>query len=324
MLAEGGWEPFDDDRWWFEPKLDGIRCLAELSTGETVLRTRTGRDATEQYPEIHMVHELIDQVNAVIDGEIVAFDDGGRPSFEVLQQRMNLSGQRAIARAAKTIPVSLVVFDLLWLDGNDTTGLPLEQRRELLDLITEQDHRLQVTAHVAGQGMALAEQARGLGLEGVIAKRLGSTYLPGRRSPDWRKIKLMNTQSCVILGWTAGKGGRAGSFGALLVGAIVDDELRWVGQVGSGFTDRMLADLMAKLEPLVRSDPPIDDPKLAAVKDATFVEPELVCEVRFLEMTKSTRKMRAPSFRGLRPDVPPEDCVLEPVTGRRPAAQKGS
>jgi bifunctional non-homologous end joining protein LigD len=324
MLAEGGWEPFDDDRWWFEPKLDGIRCLAELSTGETVLRTRTGRDATEQYPEIHMVHELIDQVNAVIDGEIVAFDDGGRPSFEVLQQRMNLSGQRAIARAAKTIPVSLVVFDLLWLDGNDTTGLPLERRRELLDLITEQDHRLQVTAHVAGQGKALAEQARGLGLEGVMAKRLGSTYLPGRRSPDWRKIKLMNTQSCVILGWTAGKGGRAGSFGALLVGAIVDDELRWVGQVGSGFTDRMLADLMAKLEPLVRSDPPIDDPKLAAVKDATFVEPELVCEVRFLEMTKSTRKMRAPSFRGLRPDVPPEDCVLEPVTGRRPAAQKGS
>ncbi|HJR97838.1 MAG TPA: non-homologous end-joining DNA ligase [Actinomycetota bacterium] len=324
MLAEGGWEPFDDDGWWFEPKLDGIRCLAELSTGETVLRTRTGRDATAQYPEIHMVHELIDQVNAVVDGEIVAFDDGGRPSFEVLQQRMNLSGQRAIARAAKTTPVSLVVFDLLWLDGNDTSGLPLEQRRELLELITEQDHRLQVTAHVAGQGKALAEQARSLGLEGVMAKRLGSTYLPGRRSPDWRKIKLMNTQSCVILGWTAGKGGRAGSFGALLVGAIVDGELRWVGQVGSGFTDRMLADLMTKLEPLVRSDPPIDDPKLAAVKDATFVEPELVCEVRFLEMTKSTKKMRAPSFRGLRPDVPPEDCVLEPVAGSRAAAQKGS
>jgi bifunctional non-homologous end joining protein LigD len=324
MLAEGGWEPFDDDGWWFEPKLDGIRCLAELSTGETVLRTRTGRDATAQYPEIRMVHELIDQVNAVIDGEIVAFDDAGRPSFEVLQQRMNLSGQRAIDRASKTTPVSLVVFDLLWLDGRDTTGLPLEQRRELLELITEQDHRLQVTAHIAGQGKALAEQARSLGLEGVMAKRLGSTYMPGRRGPDWRKIKLMNTQSCVILGWTAGKGGRAGSFGALLVGAIVDGELRWVGQVGSGFTDRMLADLMAKLEPLVRSEPPIDDPKLGAVKDATFVEPELVCEVRFLEMTKSTKKMRAPSFRGLRPDVPPEDCVLEPVAGSRAPAQKGS
>jgi bifunctional non-homologous end joining protein LigD len=319
MLAEGGWAPFDDEAWWFEPKLDGIRCVAELSTGETKLRTRTGRDATEQYPELHMVHELVDQVNAVVDGEIVAFDDAGRPSFEVLQQRMNLAGQRAIARASKTTPVSLVAFDLLWLDGHDTSGLPLEQRRELLELIAEQDHRLQVTAHVAGEGNALATQARELGLEGVMAKRLGSPYVPGRRGPDWRKIKLMNTQDCVVLGWTPGKGGRAGSFGALLVGAIVDGELRWVGQVGSGFTDRMLDDLMKQLEPLVRSDPPFDDPSLAAVKGATFVEPELVCEVQYLEMTKSTRKMRAPSFRGMRSDVPPEDCVLEPLAGSRRA-----
>ena len=320
MLADGGWEPFDDPAWWFEPKLDGIRCVAELTTGETVLRTRTGRDATSQYPELHMVHELIDQVNAVVDGEIVALDEAGRPSFEVLQQRMNLSGQRAVARAAKTTPVSLVVFDLLWLDGHDTTGLPLEQRRELLELITEQDHRLQITAHVAGEGAALARQARELGLEGVMAKRLGSAYTAGRRSPDWRKIKLMNTQACVILGWTPGKGGRAGSFGALLVGAIVDGELRWVGQVGSGFTERMLEDLMAQLAPLVRSDPPIEDRGLAAVKGATFVQPELVCEVQFLEMTKSTRKMRAPSFRGMRPDVPPEDCVLEPLAGSKRAS----
>ncbi|MGZ8583514.1 MAG: non-homologous end-joining DNA ligase, partial [Actinomycetota bacterium] len=317
MLAEGGWEAFDDEGWWFEPKLDGIRCVAELSTGETKLRTRTGRDATEQYPELHMVHELVDQVNAVIDGEIVAFDEAGRPSFEVLQQRMNLSGQRAIARASKTTPVSLVAFDLLWLDGHDTTGLPLEQRRELLELIVEQDHRLQVTTHALGDGVAFTEGAKGLGLEGVMAKRAGSPYLPGRRSPDWRKIKLMNTQACVILGWTPGQGGRAGSFGALLVGAIDDGELRWVGQVGSGFTDRMLDDLMTQLAPLARRDPPIDDPALAAVKGATFVEPELVCEVRFLEMTKSTGKMRAPSFRGMRPDMPSEECTLEPVVGSR-------
>ncbi|MET0801265.1 MAG: non-homologous end-joining DNA ligase [Actinomycetota bacterium] len=320
MLAEGGWETFDDPGWWFEPKLDGIRCVAELSTGETVLRTRTGRDATEQYPELRMVHELVDQVNAVIDGEIVAFDDAGRPSFEVLQQRMNLTGQRAIARAAKSTPVSLVVFDLLWLDGRETTGLTLEQRRELLELVVEQDHRLQVTTHVQGDGKDFTKTASGLGLEGVMAKRTGSPYLPGRRSPDWRKIKIMNTQACVILGWTPGKGGRAGSFGALLVGAIDDGELRWVGQVGSGFTDRMLGVLMAELEPLARPDAPIDDPDLAAVKGATFVEPELVCEVRYLEMTKSTRKMRAPSFRGMRADVPPEECVMEPPLGSRRVA----
>ena len=231
MLADGGWEAFDDDAWWFEPKLDGIRCLAELSTGQTVLRTRTGRDATAQYPELHMIHELVDQVNAVIDGEIVALDEAGRPSFEVLQQRMNLSGARAIERASKTTPVSLVAFDLLWLDGHDTTTLPLEQRRELLELIVEADHRLQVTAHVAGEGRAFTERARELGLEGVMAKRLGSPYLPGRRNPDWRKIKLMNTQACVIVGWTPGKGGRTDSFGALLVGAI-DERHVAVGRAG--------------------------------------------------------------------------------------------
>ena len=121
-----------------------------------------------------MVHELVDQVNAVIDGEIVAFDDAGRPSFEVLQQRMNLSGQRAIARAAKTIPVSLVVFDLLWLDGHETTGLTLEQRRELLELIVEQDHRLQVTAHVDGDGLGFTQRARS------SASRASSRSGPGR------------------------------------------------------------------------------------------------------------------------------------------------
>jgi bifunctional non-homologous end joining protein LigD len=323
MTAEGGWDAFDGDGWWFEPKLDGIRSLAEMSTGETVLRSRTGRDLTRSYPEIHMVHELVDQVNAVLDGEIVAFDADGKNSFEALQQRMNLTGERAIARAAKQIPVAFVVFDLLWLDGHDTTGLPLEQRRELLEAIAEQDERLQVMTHVAGEGKAFTDRAGELGLEGVVAKRVGSAYLPGRRSPDWRKIKLISTQDCVILGWTPGQRGRSGSFGALLVGAIVDDEgseaggMRWIGQVGTGFTDKMLAALMDELAPLVRSSPGIDDPDLAGVKGATFVEPELVCEVEYLELTKSTHKMRAPSFRGLRPDKTADECVLEPRRAER-------
>jgi bifunctional non-homologous end joining protein LigD len=316
MLAEGGWDAFDDPGWRFEPKLDGIRCLAELSTGETTLRTRTGRDVTEQYPELHMIHELLDQVNAVVDGEIVAFDAEGTNSFEALQQRMNLTGQRQIARMAKQIPVSLVAFDLLWLDGHATTGLALEQRRELLELIVEQDHRLQLMAFVQGEGMAFTAQAGTLGLEGVVAKRMGSPYLPGRRSSDWRKIKLISSQDCVILGWTPGQGGRGSSFGALLVGAIDEGgTLRWIGQVGTGFTERTLASLMALMEPLVRLEPAIDDPKLAAVKGATFVEPELVCEVAYLELTKSTSKMRAPSFTGLRPDKTPDECVLEPRRG---------
>ncbi len=312
MLAEGGGEPFDDPRWWFEPKLDGIRALARMETGGTVLSTRKGRDVTYQYPDIHMIHELVDQVNAVLDGEIVAVDADGRNSFEALQQRMNLQNEREIKRIAKQIPVAYVVFDLLWLDGRETTGLALEERRELLDLIVEQDHRLQLMGVEEGDGRAFVDAARSLGLEGVVAKKKGSRYEPGRRSPDWRKIKLISTQDCVILGWTPGQGGRSTSFGALLVGAIDGGELRWVGQVGTGFTQRMLEHLMGALEPIVRRTPPLDDPQLKKLKGARFVEPELVCEVEYLEITKSTGKMRAPSFRGLRPDKSPDECVLEP------------
>jgi bifunctional non-homologous end joining protein LigD len=312
MLAEGGHGAFDDPAWWFEPKLDGIRAMTELSTGETVLRTRRGRDVTHQYPELHMIHELVDQVNAVIDGEIVAYDPAGKDSFEVLQQRMNLQNEREIKRVAKDIPVSLVVFDLLWLDGRETIGLGLEERRELLELIVEQDHRLRLMSYVEGEGVAFVDGARGLGLEGVVAKRRSSKYEPGRRPPTWRKIKLISTQDCVVLGFTPGQGGRSDSFGALLVGAFDEGVLRWVGQVGTGFTDQMLADVLERLRPLVHDSPPIDDPELAKLRGTVFVEPELVCEVEYLEYTKSTRKMRAPSFRGLRPDKAPEECVLEP------------
>jgi DNA ligase D-like protein (predicted ligase)/DNA ligase D-like protein (predicted polymerase)/DNA ligase D-like protein (predicted 3'-phosphoesterase) len=311
MLAEGGWDAFDDDRWWFEPKMDGIRCLAEMATGETVLRTRTGRDASVQYPELHMIHELVDQVNAVIDGEIVAFGEDGRNSFQALQQRMNLANPREIERIRRRIPVTFVVFDVLWLDGNETIGLPLEQRRELLRLVAEEDDRLRLTTHVEGEGTALAAAARAQGLEGIVAKRLGSPYAPGRRTDAWRKIKFASTQDCVIIGYTGGQGRRQGSFGALLVGAYDDaGALRWIGQVGTGFTDALIGKLMDLLSPLATSEPATDD--LRGVKGATYVRPELVCEVEYMEYTDGTGKMRAPSFAHLRPDKVPEECIIEP------------
>ncbi len=287
MLAEGGGEPFDDPRWRFEPKLDGIRALAEMETGGTVFRTRRGRDVTFQYPDIHMIHELVDQVNAVLDGEIVAVEDGGRTSFERLQQRMNLQNEREIKRVAKQIPVSFVVFDLLWLDGHDVTGLALEERRELLDLIVEEDHRLQLMSYEEGDGTAFVDGARALGLEGVVAKRTGSKYLPGRRSPDWKKIKLISTQDCVILGWTLGQGGRTGSFGALLVGAIDDGAMRWVGQVGHGVQPPDAGPTDGAAHATRARGPPDRRPcRSRKVKGARFVEPELVCEVEYLEITK--------------------------------------
>jgi DNA ligase D-like protein (predicted ligase)/DNA ligase D-like protein (predicted polymerase)/DNA ligase D-like protein (predicted 3'-phosphoesterase) len=314
MLAEAGQEAFDDDGWWFEPKLDGIRCLAEMSTGETVLRTRTGRDATAQYPEIHMIHELVDQVNAVIDGEIVAFDADGRVSFEALQGRMNLANPREIDRARKRLPVSLVAFDILWLDGHDLTGLPLEQRRELLSLVVEEDDRLRITAHVVGEGTVMIAAAEEQQLEGVVAKRIGSPYAPGRRTDAWRKIKLRQTQDCVILGFTPGQGGRGKTFGALLVGAYDDGDLRWVGQVGSGLTDTQLTTMLERLQGLTTAEPAVEE--LRDVKGAVFVEPTLVCEVEYLEMTKGTGKMRAPVFKRMRDDKLPEDCVLERLVPR--------
>jgi bifunctional non-homologous end joining protein LigD len=259
-----------------------------------------------------MIHELVDQVNAVMDGEIVAFDEDGKNSFEALQQRMNLANEREIKRIAKQIPVALVAFDLLWLDGRNLTEQSLEERRELLQAVVEEDERLQLVTFVEGEGSQLVAAARSLGLEGVVAKRHASKYFSGRRSPDWRKIKLTNTQDCVILGWTPGQGGRAGTFGALLVGAYDDGKLRWIGQVGTGFTDKMLAKVMEVLTPVVTTEPPTDDPELKAIKGATFVRPEIVCEVEYLEITKSTKKMRAPSFKGLRTDKAPEDCILEP------------
>jgi bifunctional non-homologous end joining protein LigD len=313
MLAEGGYEAFDDPAWRFEPKFDGIRSIVTLGTDSTALVSRTGRDMTSTYPELRALHELVNQVDAVLDGEIVAFDESGHDSFEVLQQRMNISSEREIKRVAQQIPVAIVLFDLLFLDGRDLTALPLEERRSLLELVVEQDERTQLAPYVDGDGRAFTQAAREQRLEGVMAKRLGSRYRPGRRSPDWRKIKLMNTQDCVVLGWTPGQRGRSSTLGALLVGAYDAGELRWVGQVGTGFTHQMLDHLLAELRPLTRPTPPIDDPELRAVKGATFVEPRVVCEVTYLEITKSG-KMRAPSFKGLRPDVSPEDCVLEPPT----------
>ncbi len=311
MLAEAGGKAFDGKDWWFEPKLDGIRALVTMSTGETRLQTRNGRDVTDAYPELHMIHELVNQLNAVIDGEIVAFEPDGRPSFELLQQRMNLKNEREIKRMSKQMPVTLVAFDLLWLDGQELIGLTLEERRELLEGVVERDDRLEVVTHVEGEGKAFVDAARKLRLEGVVAKRKGSKYEPGRRTPNWKKIKLTNSQDCVILGWTKGEGSRNQTFGALLVGAIVDGETRWIGQVGTGFTQKMQETVLEELRPLVRKTPAIDDKELRAVKGATFVEPKVVCEVEYLEITKSTNKMRAPSFKGLRPDKGPDETVLE-------------
>jgi bifunctional non-homologous end joining protein LigD len=311
MLAEGGHRAFDDPDWRFEPKLDGIRTLAYVATEGTRLVSRTGRDQTDIYPELDNLARFVNALNAVIDGEIVASDEGGRPSFERLQQRMNLTAPKDVERARRQVPVVLFAFDLLWLDGHDLTREPLEERRRLLEEVVTVTGPMALTFVVDGEGTSFFESAKELGFEGIVGKRLGTPYVPGRRTKDWRKIKATNQQDCLILGWTPGTGSRGATFGALLLGAYRDGELMWIGQVGTGFTDGVLGDLVKRLTALEQAEPPIADHDLAAVKGARWVRPELVCEVEYLEMTR-VGKLRAPSFKGLRPDKAPADCVLEP------------
>lgn len=311
MLAEhAGMKPFDDPKWRFEPKLDGIRTIATVTTDGTRLISRNARDVTHVYPELSNLAMWVNGVQAVIDGEIVVADEQGRPSFEKLQSRMNLSNPREIDRMRKKLPVTLFAFDLLWHDGSDLTREPLEARRELLETIITPSDRLRLAVTVDGDGTKLFEAAKKLGFEGVVAKRIGSRYDPGRRSKDWRKIKAVNRLDCVIIGWTRGEGSRSSSFGALLLGAYDDDgALRWIGQVGTGFTDGHAADVLAKLQEIEQDEPALDDSELTKAKDHRWVRPDLVCDVEYLQMT-GAKKLRAPSYKGLRPDKVPTDCLI--------------
>ncbi|MHB8512849.1 MAG: non-homologous end-joining DNA ligase [Actinomycetota bacterium] len=307
MLAESRDAAFDDDGWTFEPKMDGIRTIANVETSGTKLISRTGRDQTAIYPELNNLAMWTNAVQAVLDGEIVAADESGRPSFERLQSRMNLQNPRDIDRLRRKIPVTMFAFDLLWYDGKDLTKEPIERRFELLDRIITPSEKLRITLRVNGSGTQLFDAAKQLGFEGIVGKRLGSTYQPGRRSPNWQKIKAVRTIDCVILGWTPGEGSRASGFGALILGAFKNDSLRWIGQVGTGFTDAKIKSLLESLRAIEVAEPSINDPDIP--KGVHWVRPELVCEVEYLEVTNAG-KLRAPSFKGLRPDKTPNDATL--------------
>ena len=186
----------------------------------------------------------------------------------------------------------------------------MEERRGTLDSVVHEGKGLRLIYSVPTEGRKLFDIAKEHQLEGIIGKRAASRYTPGRRSDHWRKVKILNTQDCVILGRTPGQRGRSGSFGALLLGAYKEGSLAWIGQVGTGFTDRMLREVLGRLEEVEQDGPPIEDPELRKVRGARWTRPELVCEVEYLQMT-AVGKLRAPSFKGLRPDKVPEDCVLE-------------
>jgi bifunctional non-homologous end joining protein LigD len=317
MLAASRPDPFDDPRWLFEPKWDGVRTIAVCSD-ETILVSRTGRNVTETYPELGHLHEHLVAKGAIVDGEIVSFE-GGRPSFERLQSRINLHNAHDIERATKSIPVTFIAFDLLYLDGRSLVDLPLERRKEVLEETVVVSSHIRVSSPcVTGEGVALSQAIRQAELEGIVAKKLGSPYRPGRRSREWLKIKVVHEADVVIGGWSRGEGSRSDAFGSLLVGAYDDEGLRFVGSVGTGFDRRTLDRVLGRLRPLESEDCPfVDDCNglLAGrfhktLKNPRWTRPELVAKVEYRELTAS-RRLRAPSFKGLRDDKPPEQCRLE-------------
>jgi bifunctional non-homologous end joining protein LigD len=308
MLARSGSLPPDEEKWGFEVKWDGIRTVVFCDHGHINLQGRNFSDFTPRYPEVRELARALGARRVILDGEVVAFDEQGRPSFERLQSRMHLASDSAVRRRMRDIPVTYVIFDLLYLDGRSTMPLTYEQRREVLDALELEGPAWRAPAYHHGEGRALLKATRELGIEGIVGKRLDSTYEPGRRSSGWVKIKNTCEQDVVIGGWTPGEGGRGGRLGALAVGVMEDGKLVYAGKVGTGFTDQTLTILQRELELLRRPDSPFVGRQ--PPKGTIFVEPRLVARVELREWTKSGT-MRAPSFKGLRDDKDPQECVRE-------------
>jgi bifunctional non-homologous end joining protein LigD len=312
MLATPGDLPpaQSEDQWAFEMKWDGVRAVVYLGGGDVRVLTRNDREVAATYPELRQLADGVGDRPMVLDGEIVAFDEAGRPSFGELQARMHV--QHPSAALLARVPVCFLAFDVLHLDGESQLSTTYDQRRALLEAIGLDGPSWATPPAFEGDGATAVEVSRQQGLEGVLAKRRQSTYQPGRRSRDWVKVKHVRMQEAVVGGWSPGEGRRSGGIGSLLLG-VPDDEgrLRYAGHVGTGFTVRMLDDLAATLRPLERATSPFaDEVPRPQARAARWVEPELVAEVAFSEWTRDGR-MRHPVWRGLRPDKSPGDVVRE-------------
>jgi bifunctional non-homologous end joining protein LigD len=308
MLAKPGALPRKPEDWAFEVKWDGVRAMIRSRPGRFHLFSRAGNDITPAYPELRALNRQLSSHEAILDGEVVAFDDDGRPSFQVLQSRMHARGA-SVKRLAAERPVTLMVFDLVWLDGHSLVDLPWTERRAALEELGLDGDHWQTPGAYVGQGEGLLAATAEQGLEGVIAKRTDAVYRPGRRSDAWIKVKNEMRQEFVVGGWLPGKGGRAGVLGSLQLG--VHDEagaLRYAGGVGTGFDQDTLKALTAKLERLERKTSPFEGRQ--PPKEARFCTPSLVVEVRFAEWT-SDGSVRQGSFQGLRDDKDAKDVVRE-------------
>lgn len=295
---------------WVEMKWDGIRAVGVWDGHRLRLFARSGNEVTHRYPELTAVDARLGDEPAVLDGELVALEPDGRPSFPLLQTRMNLERAGDIAREARRTPVRYYLFDILSHDGDDLADLPLRERRDLLEAVAAASVDAIVIPPVFDDVDAALDTSVQLRLEGIVVKDPGSRYLRGGRSESWLKVKITRTQEVVIAGIRPGKGGRSNTFGSLLLGIPDEEGLRYAGRVGSGFSDSTLATLMKKLLPLrTDANPLVGVPPLDA-RDALWVRPELVGEVEYGEFTPGGI-LRHPRWRGLRPDKSPDEVRRE-------------
>ncbi|MGI8647904.1 MAG: DNA ligase [Acidimicrobiales bacterium] len=340
MLATAGDLPSDAGlagEWGYEFKWDGVRTLVRVEGGRARAWGRTKREITHRYPELRAFAEALGSTELIVDGELVAFDQNGRPSFGALQHRMHLDNEREIRRVAREVPVSYLIFDLLQVNGHSQLETPYRQRRELLESLELAGPHWLVPPYYrdssavalgedgpsAGSGSAVLRASRKQGLEGVVAKRLASSYQAGLRSADWIKVVNLTTQEVVIGGWREGAGQFHGQLGALLLGVYPSSGdtadgaelggLRYIGDVGTGFSDSTRVQLTQRLRALHQETSPFADPlPRDRIRGAQWVRPELVGEVRYRTMTSDGR-LRHAAWRGLRSDKTPTQVRTLPV-----------
>ncbi len=313
MLATSAAKAFNDPDWLFEIKWDGYRAVAFIEDGRVRLVSRNQNDLTAQFSELKSLPQFVKVQRAILDGEIVALDDEGRPSFSLMQQRTGFQpGKRRLPRR-EGVPVVYYAFDLLYLDGLDLRRVALDERKRLLQEKIVAGGVIQFSDHYAEKGLDLFEAAKRRGLEGIVAKKRSSAY-EEKRSTNWLKIKITQRQECVIGGYTDPEGSRE-YFGALVLG-LYDQQGRLihVGQAGTGFDQKTLKEIFAGLQPLKTKQNPFYG-EIGGLRKVHFVRPKLVAEIKFAEWTHETAeggmKLRAPVFMGLRFDKPAEECRLE-------------
>ena len=303
MLATAVTKPPVGSQWLYEIKWDGVRALCEIKDGKVTMTSRRGNRCEQQYPEFKDLPKQLNLKTALLDGEICVLDEQGRARFHNIQPRI-AANQTAVPRLAQTAPATLFVFDILYADGYDVRGVALEERKKLLHAVLKPSEQIRLSESFDAGGEQIFEAARQMGLEGILAKDRRSTY-EGARSSRWQKIKVVSEQEFVIAGFTAGE---REYFGALVLGVQADGKLRHAGQVGTGFDNKMMRTIYERLQPLVTKTSPLD-PK-PKIKGVTWVKPEVVCQVRFLEWTPD-HILRAPVFVGLREDKAPAEVVRE-------------